>query len=373
MTMTNVLEAWRPKFKVAALCLVFFLVCTFIDYHPHKDPFNFGKLRILLLTACLPLFFYTRNHAGNFIALFAAYQFGSWVSHHYQLYGTWDIIVTPATIAVAIYLTSNLKEKTFAAALTWAATFQAVYGILQANGVYPLFKVLEKHGLFKPIGTAGQETLLGCFLIAALPAALWTKRYWQAALITICCIYTKSSMTYAGLGLVLFIYSVSLSRNPKVFALKAVFVSAAILGSILLYLYFYHYWTWFYWLMDPNGRPFVWGKAWEAFLVNPIFGGGPGYWAGRYQPENNIFLNGLRPKSVHNEYLELAVEYGLIGVALLLGAMRTFIAKFRLSWHHITCVAIFFNALANFPVHQVATALIFMVAWVYSIRGEAND
>jgi hypothetical protein len=360
------LETWRHKLKVFGICLSIFLATTFVDYVHQKDIFNFGKLRIVLLLSAIPLYLAAKKHVGVFIALFLGFMLCSWVQHGYQLYGTFDIIMAPATVFLAAYLT-RLPSKSFAAALTWAGVFESVFALLQTRGIYPLFRVLEPWGQFKPIGTIGQETWLGAFLIAALPAALWTKRYWQAALIFICCLTTKSSMTYGSAGIVIFFFLSARYKWWKVAGVSAMAVALLLFAAYLKDKYF------FLSLIDPNGRLYIWSKAVEAWRQNLIIGGGPGWFGGFYQPTNNLLLNGVRVKQVHCEPLELLVEYGLVGGSLLVGAIGSFIAKFRLSWHHITCVAILFNSVGNFPIHQVGTALIFMAAWIYSYRGEANE
>ncbi|HUP89496.1 MAG TPA: O-antigen ligase family protein, partial [Longimicrobiales bacterium] len=77
-----------------------------------------------------------------------------------------------------------------------------------------------------------------------------------------------------------------------------------------------------------QGRQLLWAIAWAAFMASPLFGLGMGSSAAVIResfPDQDV-------KVVHNEYLRLAVDTGLIGVALFAVSIITWlVAAIRLS------------------------------------------
>jgi O-antigen ligase len=69
--------------------------------------------------------------------------------------------------------------------------------------------------------------------------------------------------------------------------------------------------------MNLQGRELVWAVAWQAFLGNPVFGLG----LGTSTAHTIAALRIEGPAVLHNEYLRLAVDTGLVGVALFFTAV----------------------------------------------------
>lgn len=65
-------------------------------------------------------------------------------------------------------------------------------------------------------------------------------------------------------------------------------------------------------------RAWLWLPAFQMWVDHPIFGVGPGQFNIRF-PEYRTALTQLNPIHVHNDFLEILVEYGLIGGLLVLG------------------------------------------------------
>lgn len=66
------------------------------------------------------------------------------------------------------------------------------------------------------------------------------------------------------------------------------------------------------------GRIGLWKEALLLFAKRPIFGGGVGnswYYAQQYEVEGKLASGG----DIHNSYLDLMVDYGIVGFALLIG------------------------------------------------------
>jgi O-antigen ligase len=65
-------------------------------------------------------------------------------------------------------------------------------------------------------------------------------------------------------------------------------------------------------------RAWLWLPAFQMWVDHPIFGVGPGQFNIRF-PEYRTAFTQLNPIHVHNDFLEILVEYGLIGGLLVLG------------------------------------------------------
>ncbi len=67
-------------------------------------------------------------------------------------------------------------------------------------------------------------------------------------------------------------------------------------------------------------RPEMWQAAWDVFLEHPVFGSGLGsyrYFLDQYRPEGFT----AEPYHVHNDYLEVASDLGVVGVLLFFGVL----------------------------------------------------
>ena len=80
-------------------------------------------------------------------------------------------------------------------------------------------------------------------------------------------------------------------------------------------------------LGDPTlgGRTMMWSGTIDMIRENPLFGTGMGTWQWNYQKVKDYRILSF-PNYTHNDYLNLASDYGLIGVTLMCGV---FVAFFR--------------------------------------------
>lgn len=97
------------------------------------------------------------------------------------------------------------------------------------------------------------------------------------------------------------------------------------------------------------GRLEIWGEALELFQYRPVFGEGEGnnvYYAKKYLPESSI---ALYDKMLHNSYLDLLVDYGIVGTLFMMsfwiGCIITvlrylFKEKRKISFFSYFCMAI---------------------------------
>jgi O-antigen ligase len=74
--------------------------------------------------------------------------------------------------------------------------------------------------------------------------------------------------------------------------------------------------------MNLQGRELVWAVAWQSFRANPVFGQG----LGTSTAQAMAVLQTGGAAVIHNEYLRLAVDTGLVGIGLFATAMVKWLA-----------------------------------------------
>lgn len=77
---------------------------------------------------------------------------------------------------------------------------------------------------------------------------------------------------------------------------------------------------------DLTGRTQLWGDLWPEFLDRPIIGyGWSGFWNGWFSPAHQVWLkNTWQPPDAHNQFFQIAIDLGIIGVLLFYGGfLRT--------------------------------------------------
>lgn len=326
-----------------------FLILFAIDWIPVRDDTRLGQMRFLLLTAALISYKITKKLLGTPLALLLSYGFVMWILHNYQARGAMQLACVVAAVVAGKWFA---EWERFPDWLVNFALLQAVFGIFQWWGWDP-FSFSEPWFLYKPTGLMGQETLLGAFLAAALAPALFTGRYLSSAVIALCIYATHSTMSAVSAGAVVFLW---LWRLDPGLAVRAGAFSVYI-GAMALWVFPSHP------FFSATGRWEFWELALKIHAERPTFGWGPGSWQ-----DKQIILHGLWLDHLHNEYLEVLVEYGRTGAVLMVLALLQFAWRFRLTWHHAMVAAILVNAIGNFPLHLAATGTLFMVGWILSMQ-----
>lgn len=333
------------------------------DYSAIGDPFRNGKIRYLLLLLVPAIFYFLKPRLTFGPAFFGALALFSWVVNDYKYYGVFPLAVILGTLACACVVRVYLSMEGVAWILVLSGLFQAVLGLLQLCGVYFFFEPLNAADRHVPVGLMGQHTVLGTFLAAALPAALWRGKWFSAFIMCVAILATSSSMAILTAGVVFLLYA----WHRFSFRASAALVG---LGSLAIGA--------LYWVKPDHpflsftGRWFMWDIGWRAFLENPYFGAGIGGWVGEFLPrfKNEIidkFVNHV-PQQLHSDYLDFLVEYGALPALVMLYPFYRFLRYFRPTWPHAVCVAILVNAVANFPLCLVPTALVFTLCWAEANR-----
>ena len=232
-----------------------------------------------------------------------------------------------------------------------------VYGVLQLWNLDQFFNDTSQ-GRDIVHGTLGNPNHFGCYLALMLPLfLLQPERWWRylAAIALLLIICTQSVGAYAATGASL-LYGLGVWK-PK-WVLPALAVGAIALWVALLLVPRF---------TNPEGRWEAWGTFGRMFLAKPLTGWGPGFihaWS-QTVTEGPMF----QWRHAHNEYLQVAVEQGLLGLSIL-GWMLASTAQKAWRLRHdpvgLACgmlvVALAVNSLVNFPAHLVVISSLGLVA-----------
>ena len=189
----------------------------------------------------------------------------------------------------------------------WSGTGLIVYGWLQAMNLDPFFKYIDGSRTTDLIvGTIGNPTHFACQLALWCPLALiqpgWRKLWMLPALglIGLCSSATAMVLTMLlGLGWVW-----TQSKKMAWMSVATMALTGAGWG-----------WTHPAWL-NPHGRFHTWQAWWPVLMEHSVVGAGLGFTkqlADRLPVEHLL----SQWKHLHNEYLQLWIETGLIGMGLL--------------------------------------------------------
>lgn len=200
-------------------------------------------------------------------------------------------------------------------------------------------------------GTIGNTNYLGVYLaISSVWVPLWLLPVWVIGI-------AASKSLLAGVALA----SVLVCRLRERWGVLA---GLAALGSL---------WAVLRYRIHPLGmgsRLAAWELGLELWRESPIFGNGPGAWlrvipgqqARRGIPSNGLFIQ------AHNEYLQLAVEGGVIALLLLCG----WVWSHRASWARPNSLAalcaVGISSLAMFPFQITSTAVLALTVLAFATR-----
>lgn len=342
------LPSWRTK---AALATALTLLVCLCDWAEGTDLVRAGQERALFLLGGIALFTVLRRSLTSPFAAFFAYASVLWALQNYPFHGGEHLLHLAAASILAVWFAQYPEALEFW--LTQIGFAEAIFGLAQYFGWNP-WHYANSWELFKPSGTFGQETILGAFLAAALAPALFSRRYYAALPIFLCCLATKSTMTTLAAGSVVFLW---LAHQWGWFRACILGVICAGVGVDFFARHPDHE------FFNFNGRVRFWAWAWNRFRERPLFGFGPGSWL------DNAPTFELRLTHAHNEFLEFLTEYGSVGGVIAAWAGSLFALNYRPTWYHAMTVAIFVDSIGNFPYHIASIGTLALTGWILSIRG----
>jgi hypothetical protein len=202
---------------------------------------------------------------------------------------------------------------TLATALFWSGIGLICYGVLQMLNLDQFFSPVTIAGEINPqtrtdwlVGMIGNPTHFACQLAIWLPFA-WLQSGWKklwmlpALMLMVCANSSIALATVCGLGWLM------LWHHHRLWA-----GLLAGVGSLLLLVVRCEGLSW----LNPHGRWETWQAWWPMIQQRPILGSGLGFVQHISQQ-----LPATHPlagwKQLHNEYYQLWMELGLLGLALV--------------------------------------------------------
>ena len=256
-------------------------------------------------------------------------------------------------LLVLFYLaaTALLRPGTIAwlcRALAWSGALMVAYGYLQWANLDPLFKNMDWGAPDAVVGMIGNGTHFGTYLALLLPFFLARKGWgwigcWLAALVLIA--FTHSSTAY----LMAFVLSVGMWWGKSRRVASWLLGVGLLVGVVAVAVHPR--------LLNLEGR---W-EAWTAFgryaNYNAVLGVGLG---AVYDISSTIEKTSpiYQWRHVHNEYYQLFIEQGFLGVGCFVGLVWSLTRRLRRlawTWTQRTCAWVLVGfglcSLTSYPAH----------------------
>jgi O-antigen ligase len=141
-------------------------------------------------------------------------------------------------------------------------------------------------------------------------------------------------------------------------------------------------------LRDPSlgGRTIMWGGSVGIIKEHPVFGTGPGTWQWFFPKHRSKQLQ-IHPEHAHNDILQLAADYGLIGFGIVVWAFVAFfrhaslIARRNTSSEQrsfavgsaLAVTAIIFHSWFDFNMHILANAVVMVMLMGMTVGMDDSD
>jgi hypothetical protein len=237
--------------------------------------------------------------------------------------------------------------------ISWVSLLVATYCILQKFGFEQFLRVKSVEVIGTPksaaiTGTIGQPTLAAMYLAMCFPVLIYLNKYWFMLISLIAIVFCRSNVAYG--ALIIGMIALFTSKYNK-FMILVSLVSIILLFIATIYM--------FHVKLPDSGRFHVWNLTFNDIKM-PFGDDGPrfaltGFGAGAFH-----YLFSAMHKSTwlqtHNEYLEFAYNYGLIGLSLLLISICSVFGYILnlLEYRYIRYLGCMFliicvNALGSFP------------------------
>ena len=211
-------------------------------------------------------------------------------------------------------------------------------------------------------GTFGNRNWYGSYAVGAIAFPIWlglnSHPAWfylvALTLITLILARSKASLLSLTLGLAAIPFFLSKSLRNRFHTLR----------------YRYHYWRAGVWLVKE--RPFLgFGMRQyrrEVYRANAAI---DELTKGKFlDPES---YGNPKPREAHNDYIGFAVDCGLIGLALFVGAFTYTLIQAQSFWLAFGIVGILLNALVFYPLRTPGTATVFWVLLAMVSAGPATS
>lgn len=331
-----------------------------VDYSRIADPFREGRARYLIFAFAISSGWALRK-CNPWWALFLTYSFCLWGVLNYPSHGMLDIVLIAGCLFVGDALRRLFKLGDVLRWVACLALLEGLYGLYQLFGVDPLTHFNAGEPMIgRATGTFGHFTILGPFCAVGAMIFHYFKKPWPAVFCAICVISTGSTMSLLGLLGGAFYYFWRWNYRIAGWAAGAFVFVLGLSAYVFRQRDFFSF----------SGRIPVWREAALCWLKEPIFGNGPGSWAGLEVVWKVREKTGLRWDQVHNDFLQALIEQGLIGFAFICLGLWFFFRKAERMAPVFGAVAMVLcvDSFGNFPMHTPAYGLIagYLASYVHN-------
>lgn len=347
---------WLP---VLAFLFVMSLVGMDFLFVPGSDQFRNGEMRYLTL-ALTPVIGRALWRMNPAWALFWCFSWLTWVLNDWPTYGFLDLMLIGGCLALGNEIRERLESSAVVTIIIVLAVGESVYGLFQRLGMDPFFTPDDPFFVKRAIGTLGHFTMLGPFVamgaVAILARGFKERLHVPAMVLCLACIVATDS-TMAVMGLLAGCGYLLFRKNQK----AAVILAAVLIPSLILGAVFLQDVEFF----SLTGRQVAWPAGVDAWLRSPFFGHGPGSWWGNLHAWK--IPSGVgRWDQLHNDYLQLLVEQGLLGFSVTAIGLFLMFRKLQSAPPEIGGIAavIVATAFGNFVMHVPCFGLI--AGWLAS-------
>ena len=293
------------------------------------------------------------------------------------------LLMFPLYISVRLAAGDGTLRRWLLSVILIVVLAQAVWGLLQLYGFARSY-----HNLYKITGTLFNPGPYSGFVAVGMPLSLAysfdkTLSRWErclgavsllAAVLVLPAAMSRAAWIAGVVGCVPVLFQVSsltsLRASPFKFQVPsskfttivgAVFLSVALLTG----LYFLK-------KDSAHGRWVIWNASMEAFKENPLLGAGYGKFAAVYgDAQATYFLKQERtaaqvmvadsPDYAFNEYVQIAVELGIVGLLLFLLLMGScFVVQHSLTHSHCSLIAFSVFAAFSYPFSVLPLGIMFI-------------
>ena len=321
------------------------------------------------------------SHIKNIYARLFVYYAGAWVTwvllsnlfidRNYHRVGLTIKALTFFVAAVALFVAvirSKVRLETFYNVICISAIIQAVLCAFQLNGFDPLIEgimhwlipVKRLMPISTMVGTMGNNNFVAAYLAISLPF-FFRKWWWYFIPVIVTLLYfsyTTTAVVAALIGCAVYFQQLKL-------------IPVFLIGTVL-----YAFWmdidgSLMHSIRIDHGRVAWWRNTLANVLTETktaVFGYGPGsLWGERYK----------RLHPIHNEWVTLLYQYGVIGVWLIIGALSVIYREYfrtknnRMLISSLTIIVV--NMIGNYPFHLAPSAFLAMIVFGLLERERNNE
>jgi O-antigen ligase len=238
----------------------------------------------------------------------------------------------------------------------------SLYALFQAMKIDQFYTGIGSSGI-QVVGITGNQSHLAGWLAILTPVFYFGRRIWFLPIVWLAIVFTKSASGIFIAFLSIILYWVATKR---IFYLIMLFVSLFVIFTVYVQTN-----TAF---LNPEGRLEIWRRSFDMFLSRPFTGSG----IGSFGLSKVLDEYTTHWRHVHQEYLQCAIETGIIGLGLLFWALVHYIkTAFSIRNRLVFYVSLIFVCfcvlgLFSFPAHLWVISVYGMMSYsfIYALKSE---